>query len=94
MKTAKIVWNVVKTDHKLQWMLAAMFLMLLGLFVMFFGKLIGLETNTKNVITCGLFGIGCLISFFAIEKEKSKYFYLFFFVDFLVHYSSILLAIY
>ncbi len=76
MNTVKIVWNAVKTDHKLQWLLAAMLLMVVSVFVVFFGKSIGLETNTKNVITNGLFGIGCLIFFFI--SEKSKYFYLFF----------------
>lgn len=76
MNTTKIVWNAVKTDHKFQWMLAGLLLMWVSLFVIFFGKSIGLETNIKNVITNGLFGIGCLICFFAIEK--SKYFYLFF----------------
>ncbi len=56
MDTAKIVLYLVKTDHKFQWMLAAIFLMFVGLFVVFFGKSIGLETNTKNLITNGLFG--------------------------------------
>ena len=76
MNTVKTVWNAVKTDHKLQWMLAGMLLMLVSVFVIFFGKSIGLETNIKNVITNGLFGNSCLIFFFA--TEKSKYFYLFF----------------
>ena len=75
MDTAKIVLYLVKTDHKFQWMLAAIFLMFVGLFVVFFGKSIGLETNTKNLITSGLFGIGCLIFFWV--NEKSKYLDLF-----------------
>ena len=75
MNTAKIVWNAVKTEHKLQWALAGLFLMLVVLFVVFFGKSIGLETNIKPIIVNGLFGITCLICFFT--SEKSKYFYMF-----------------
>ena len=79
MNTAKIVWDIVKSEHKIQWMLAAMFLMLIGAFALFFGKSIGLETNTKDIIVNGLFGISCLIFFFTTEKQKNKYFYLFMF---------------
>ena len=68
--------NTVKTDHKLQWALVGLFLMWVVLFVVFFGKSIGLETNIKDIIINGLFGITCLICFFVMEK--SKYFYLFF----------------
>lgn len=74
MNTAKFVLNLVKTDHKFQWMLAAIFFMFVGLFVVFFGKSIGLETDTKNLIASGLSGIGCLIFF--LVSEKSKYLFI------------------
>lgn len=74
MNTAKFVLNLVRTDGKLQWMLAAIFFMFVGLFVVFFGKSIGLETNTKHLIASGLSGIGCLILF--LVNEKSKYLFM------------------
>ena len=79
MNTVKIIWDIVKSERKLQWMLAAMFLVSVGAFVIFFGKSIGLETNIKDIIVNGLYGISCLIFFFVTEKEKNKYFYLFMF---------------
>ncbi len=78
MNTVKIVWDIVKSERKLQWMFTAMFLMLIGVFVIIFGKPIGLDTDIKDIILHGLFGISCLIFFFATEKQKNKYFYLFF----------------
>lgn len=80
MNTANIVWYVVKTDHKLQWILAGMLLMLVSLLVVIFENSIGLETIITNVITNGLIGIGYLIFF--STTEKSKYCFMFMFVFF------------
>lgn len=71
MNTAKIVLDLVKTDHKFQWMLAVIFFAFGGIFVLFFGESIGLERNTKLLIASGLSVIACLISFFVHEKSKT-----------------------
>ncbi len=73
MNTAKIVWNAVKTEHKLQLALAELFLLLVVLFVTFFGKSIGLDKDKKALITTGLMVIVCLISYFVQEKGKPLY---------------------
>lgn len=70
MNTAKMVWHVVKTDLKLQWIVAGMLLMLVSLLVVIFENSIGLKTNIIGVITNGLVGIGYLIWFFTTEKSK------------------------
>lgn len=76
MNTAKIVLDLVKTDHNFQWMLAAIFVAIGGIFVLFFGESIGLESNTKRLIASGLSVIACLISFFVHEKSKTLYMFL------------------
>lgn len=77
MKTAKVDLDFVKTDHKFQRILAVIILVfvIVIVFVTFFGKSIGLDTDKKALITTGLMVIVCLISYFV--KEKGKLLYMF-----------------
>lgn len=92
MNTAKIVLAHLKTDHKFLWMLTTIVLAFGCIFLVFFGKSIGLETNTKNLITSGLVLITCLMSFLVHEKSKSLYLFMsgFFSAVFLIALMTLL----
>lgn len=76
MNIAKIVIDLVKTDHKMQLSIAAIVLAFGCLFIVSFGEFIGLESNTKLLVASGLSVIACLISFFVYEKSKSLYLFM------------------
>lgn len=72
MNAAKQVFDLVKTEPKLQRVCGtiACFLMCLAIVVSLFGRSIGLEVNAKLCIQSGLGLIGSLIYIFADINPK------------------------